>query len=1037
MVPRSPVPEEPIPLEVGGTLGRFNLLGRLGVGGMGEIFRARDTRLDRDVAIKVIARHLQGHSEPMVRFEREAQAVSALNHPNIVTIFDIGEHKGFPYIVMELVEGDSLRTLVQGGPLPLEQVLAIAIQIARGLSAAHGQGIVHRDLKPENILVSIGNQIKLLDFGLAQLVSSPLRDNEQFPTQVKLTGDGSILGTLGYMAPEIISGTSSDHRVDQFSLGVILFEMLSGKRPFRGSSTAEVIASTLRDAPPDLSSAEVPGPVEHLVLRCLRKDPEERYESVREIVAILETVSESAARTDTESGGHRSIRGGLPSALTPLIGRSREIEQVESLLQDAAVRLVTIAGAGGCGKTRLALQVGENLQQRSMYRVIFVPLAPVRDPELVPLAIARELGVRPGPNQTELDAVRAECSAGETTLLLLDNFEHLMAAAPLVGELLVSCPRLKILVTSREVLRVYGEHHFELPPLETPPSGLDATLEELERIPSVALFVRRARAAEPGFTLDSTNASAVAELCRRLEGLPLALELAAASSRMMSPSAILARLGTRLELRGALRDRPGRQQTLRSTMDWSYELLDETEQAVFRRLGVFAGGFGLEPAQAVADPFGKLDLDIVEGISSLMDKSLVTALGGEAGRERFGMLETVREYALERLAASGEMEPTLKAHAAYYLILAEEGGAALAHAEDANWIGRFEEEHDNYRGALGWLTERGHADWGLRMALGLFHFWERAEHLTEGRRRFKELLGLTGEDVGEGTRARALFCAAVLAGTQGYEDEARALDLQCLQIYRELGDLWGQAVVLNALGAHPDPPFAREKAEEALALWTRLGDRTGYARSLCNLAMALRRTGQYEEARSAYQEAAEVFDGEGDEVSRAWALNHAGNLAVERRDFEAAEVLYRDAMETFQKLAEPWGIASSLADLGTLERRRGNREAARSLYRQSLVRFDELGHRRGVARLLESLACLSVEFEEAKRALTLAEAAAALRERIGAPLTAEERRELDLELEAARRSLPRKHSEAAIALGRRLLLGQVMAEALGDQVAQP
>ncbi|HVS01697.1 MAG TPA: protein kinase [Thermoanaerobaculia bacterium] len=1030
-------PHRAAPLDQGARLGRFEVVARLGRGGMGEVYRARDTRLGREVAVKVITHYHHRGSQAVARFEREARAASALNHPNIVTVYDIDEHDGFPYIVMELVQGTSLRSLLEGGPLPLERALGIGSQIARGLTAAHERGIVHRDLKPENVQVTPEGAVKLLDFGLAQFVIAAPEDLGHELTEEHLTMEGSLLGTLGYMAPEVISGAAADHRADQFSLGAIFFEMLGGRRPFAGRSATEVVAATLRDEPPSLStiSAGLPAPLDEMVRRCLRKSPQERFASTGQLLAILEVVA-AAPAAEPPPQAERPLFARLPAALTPLVDREREVEQLEGLLRDPEVRLVTLTGTGGCGKTRVALRVAENLHRESGLRVAFVPLATHKDPDLLPVAIAREMRVRPTPGQTELEAVRAEFSVAEATLLLLDNFEHLTAAAPLVGELLAECPRLKVLVTSREVLRLYGEHDVHLPPLEMPPADSSLSPEQLAAVPAVALFLERARAANPRFSLDAESAPAVAELCRRLEGLPLALELAAARSRLLSPQAMLARLGSRLQLQAPLRDLPGRQQTLRRTIDWSHDLLDDAEQTLFRRLGVFAGGFTLEAAQAVVDPFEQLGLDLIDRIGSLVDKSLVMILSQEAGEERFGMLGTMREYAADRLASSGEAERTSKAHAAYYLVLAEEGGAALAAAEDPGWLERLETEHDNFRAALYWLVARGDADWGLRLALGLFHFWERAEHLTEGRRWFAELLRLAGDGVSQSTRARALFCAGVLGNAQGDDEEARQLQLQSLDIYRQLGDPWGQAVALNALSVSGDPEAARAMAEEALALWKRLGDELGYARTLCNLAMALRKTGHYDEARSVYEDAAELFAARGDQLGRAWALNHQGDLAREHGRFEPAEALYRRALEVFEAIGDAWGIASSLADLGTLERQRGERQRARELYRQALSRFHALEHRRGVARLLELLACLSAELGEDAQALLLAAGSTALRERIGAPLAADERRELDQGLESARRALKGDEVRAIEERGRRLTLTAILEEALRERPAQ-
>ena len=358
-------------------------------------------------------------------------------------------------------------------------------------------------------------------------------------------------------------------------------------------------------------------------------------------------------------------------------------------------------------------------------------------------------------------------------LLLLDNFEHLVSAAPAVAQLLTSGPKVKVVVTSQAPLHVYGEHEFPVPPLALPDPKSIPPLEVLSRLPAVALFVERAQAVKHEFALTKDNAAVVTAICARLDGLPLAIELAAARIKMLSPSAMLARLESRLSLlTGGARDLPTRQQTLRSTVDWSYGLLNTAEQTLFRRLSVFAGGCTLEGVEAVCDTKGDLGLDVLDGMASMVDKSLAQHVEQVVGEPRFLMLSTIREYALERLAESDDEAATRRAHAAYYLVLAEEGAEdAATHPE---WLDRFEVEHDNFRLALDHLIKTGDADWGLRLGTALFHFWETREHLTEGRDAIARLLALEGAAARPKLRARLLFAGAVLAGEQGDYGPARA-----------------------------------------------------------------------------------------------------------------------------------------------------------------------------------------------------------------------------------------------------------------------
>ncbi|HXT50011.1 MAG TPA: protein kinase [Thermoanaerobaculia bacterium] len=1008
-------------LAVGDRLGRFELVEHIGEGGMGEVFRARDPRLGRDVAIKVIGRRRtreprEGDSV-YTRFEIEARAASSLMHPNVVTIFDVGDHDGAPYLVMELVEGESLRACFTK-TLPLERVLELGIQIAEGLAAAHERGVVHRDLKPENVVVTESGVAKVLDFGLA-LFRTPrpagAGTGDSDAATLRLTGEGTILGTLGFMAPETFTGGEVDRRADQFSLGAILYEMVTGRKAFDGRSMPEVLAATLRDEPPPIAllRPEAPPRLDFIVRRCLAKDPTRRYDDTGEVAALLRQVL-----SEVRLGGVRP-GAALPAARTPLVGRDEELQRILALLADPAVRLLTLSGPGGTGKTRLALAVAEKVAAAASRRVLFVSLANLDDPALLLPTVARELGFGDAVALLPLDAIREDVARGGPMLLVLDNFEQIVDAAPAVGELLQAVPVLQVLVTSREVLHVYGEHDLLVPPLSV--AETVASLDEIGRSPAVSLFVDRARAAKPGFALTADNAQSVARLCARLDGLPLALELAAARCRLISPQAMLARLEAGQALPGgAARDLPGRQQTLQRTIDWSYELLSAAEQTLFRRLGVFSGGFTLEAVHGVADPFDELGLEPVDGVASLADKSLLVATGDDvAGEPRFAMLQTIREGALRWLGTSGEEERVRRAHAAYFLVLAEEGGAALARGEDPAWLARLEADHDNLLAALAHLTATGNAEWGLRLAVALFHFWERAEHLAEGTRQLAAVVVLPSAHQHPAQLARALFSAGVLQHTVGDYEGASARHRTAVALYRELGDTWGEAVALNGLGSAltrtSDADGASEALHEAMATWQALGDETGYSRSLCNVAFLERRRGGHQRARELYDEAAARFAAGGDPLAQAWAISHAGEVARELGQLDDAERLCRQGLDTFRALGSAWGIGSSLSDLGALARRRGEHDRARELYREALSQFDLLRHRRGIARLLEALAIGAADGGDAGavRALTLAGAAAALRQRIGAPLAGEEKRELEVALAAARAALPAAEAEGA------------------------
>ena len=536
------------------------------------------------------------------------------------------------------------------------------------------------------------------------------------------------------------------------------------------------------------------------------------------------------------------------------------------------------------------------------------------------------------------------------------------------------------------------------------------SVEVLSQYPAVALFVQRAVAAKPDFELNRENAPAVTEICARLDGLPLAIELAAARVKVLSPSSMRTRLTSRLQLlTGGARDMPQRQQTLRAAMDWSYDLLSAAEQKLFRRLSVFAGGCTLEGAEAVCDTKGDLDLDMLDGMASMVDKSLVQQVEQAKGESRFVMLETIREYALEKLEASGEEASTKRAHAAYCLVLAEEEATEQSGAEGAEWLERFALEHDNFRAALEWLTETGDAEWGLRLGAALFRFWEMREYLAEGRRWLGKLLTLAAAAAPTKARARALFAAGVLASEQGDYAAADALVRESLDIARQLRDKQGAAVSLNALAVisrdRGDVPAARPLFEESLVLWRELGDQKAVARSLSNLANIVKLQGDNARARSLYAECLSIFRELGDRTGVAWSMNYQGDVARDQGDSAAARTLYEQGLAIFRELDDRWGIAGTLADLGSLAREQGNYPTAHSMYRESIKLFQELDHKRGIARLLECFACSAAARLEAERSLRLAGAAAALRQNIGAPLTPAEQAKLETSLHPARQAL--------------------------------
>lgn len=1001
-----------MPLDPGFRLGRFEIVAPLGAGGMGEVYRARDLRLERTVAIKLLPADVSANSDRLRRFEQEARSASALNHPNIVTIYELGKDGSAHYIAMELVEGQTLRQLLEAGLLPTRKAIEIAVQIAEGLTKAHEAGITHRDLKPENIMISHDSFVKILDFGLAQQASSSQEATDTTTTSTSLTASGHLVGTVGYMSPEQVNGQPLDFRSDQFSFGLVLYEMLAGKRPFHKSSLADTLVAILREQaePVAAQNRNAPAPLCWAIERCLAKEREKRYASTRELARELAAIRDCFSEEPTKRAETRASN--LPVSRTGFVGREKEVAAAKERMMRKDVRLVTVTGPGGIGKTRFAIEVANGLIDRFPGGIHFVALSPVSDPVLVAAVIVQTLGLREVGGQPALQILKKSLqeSLRAPMLFLLDNFEHLIAAAPTVAELLAAGPNLKILVTSRAALHVYGEHEFPVPPLALPDSRSTRSPEVLSQSPAVALFVQRAAAAKPGFELNHENAAPVGEICARLDGLPLAIELAAARVKVLSPSSLLTRLASRLQLlTGGARDLPERQQTLRAAMDWSYDLLNAAEQKLFRRLSVFVGGCDLEGVEAVCDTKGDLDLDLLDGMASMVDKSLVQQVERSGGESRFVMLETIREYALEKLTASGEEKLSRQAQAAYCLVLAEEEATEHGGAESAAWLERCALEHDNLRASLEWLTENGNADWGLRLGTALFRFWEAREYLAEGRDWLGRLLKLAGAAPATNTRTRALFAAGVLAGEQGDYASAVALMRESQQTARQLGDKTGVAVSLNALGLlirdRGDVPTAQALLEESLLLWRELGDLKAVARALSNLANTCKLQGDYDRARALYAECLSIFRGLGDRTGVGWSLNYQGDAARDLGDFVSARSLYERALAIFWELGDRWGIAGTLADLGNLARELKDYPTAHSLYRESIKIFQELGHKRGIARLLECFACSAAAQGDAERALRLAGAVAALRQQIGVPLIPTEHVKLEGYLETSRQTM--------------------------------
>jgi predicted ATPase/class 3 adenylate cyclase/Tfp pilus assembly protein PilF len=681
-------------------------------------------------------------------------------------------------------------------------------------------------------------------------------------------------------------------------------------------------------------------------------------------------------------------RTNLPAQATMLVGREHEAEEVVALLQRDDVRLLTLTGPGGTGKTRLAVQAAAECVDHFPDGVFFVPLADVVDPARVAFQIAETLGVAERGGQSLAERLHAFVRA-QQLLLVLDNFEQVAVAGPAVAHLLAAAPGLKALVTSRAALHLYGEREYPVPTLPLPNPRRLPPLDQLMRNESVRLFVARAQEVKADFALTPANTQAVVAICARLDGLPLAIELAAARTKLLTPQALLERLTHSLRvLTGGARDLPARQQTLRGAIDWSYTTLDADEQALFARMAVFAGGGTLTAIETICNADGALAGEIIDGLSSLADKSLLRQVEVGEGEPRFAMLGTIREYALERLEERGELAALRHARTAYYLALAEEAESYLTGAAQGIWLARLEAEHDNIRVSLRNSLEAGEHETAVRLVGAFWRFWSIRGYLTEGRRWTERALA-HADDVPPPLRAKALDGLGGLLRAQGDEATARARYEEALAIRRASGHRAGIAHSLSNLAGmardRGDYDAARAGYEEALAIRRALGDSEGVARTLINLGILAQRQGDAATARARYEESLAVARAQGHAQAVAHALTNLGVVAQQEGDYATARARYEESLAAGRALDDTAAIGFALNNLGAVARQQGDLAAARSFYAQSLTLRRALGDLRQIAFSLTNLG--NVAWEQGDLAATRAyyDECLAIRRELGDP----------------------------------------------------
>ena len=951
-------------LAPGTTLGRYTIRQSLGAGGMGEVYLAFDPELERSVALKVLPADLAEDSGRVARFVREAKAASALNHPNILTVHDAGTHGDTRFLVTELVDGRTLREWLDEGRPDLRSVLDVVAQAASALSAAHESGIVHRDVKPENLMLRRDGLVKVVDFGIAKLTPAPTIDTGA-STAEQATQPGTVLGTVRYMSPEQARGVAVDARSDVWSLGVVLYELISSAPPFAGENAIATLAAILERDPEPLSAVapHVPAPLARLVEHALRKRPDDRIASAAELAAELRRIAReletgAAPGSEAETASFAAIAPGaspapaapqspptnIPSRLPAIVGREREVEEVAGLLRAPGVRLVTLTGPGGTGKTRLALEAARALLPEYRDGVFAVDLGQLADPSLVAAHIGQALGLAEA-GATPMGELLARHLREREQLLLLDSFEHLLAAAPLVAELLGAAPGLKVLATSRAPLHLRDEREYAVEPLEVPAFASLPPLEELERNGAVALFVERAREAKPSFELTAENARAVVAISRRLDGLPLAIELAAARVKLFAPGALLGKLEHRLKLlTGGARDLPERQQTMRGAVAWSYDLLDAGERELLCRLAVFAGGCDYEAAELVC---GTAGLDVLDGIASLVDKSLLRQREQGDGETRFRMLDLVREFTLEQLEAAGWAESARGEHARYFLRMAEESQPRVRGSEQAAALGRLAREHENLGAAQSYLVESSPEE-AVRLTSALSSYWNARCNFTEALGRMER--ALEAETPPSPARAQLL--------------------LQCATMHLRFADA----------------PRASARAGEALEMARALGDHGTAGHALNGLAITMMLDSRYAEARAYLTEGLAHAEAHALPQARELFLANLGEAARAEGDYAVAADYYEQALDVMGRGECTYLVALVFLNLGSARFEQGDLGSARDSYRESLSKARQLGNTFVCAMALDGMAALAVEEGRPEQAAALAGAAEAAYEAVGAPL---------------------------------------------------
>ncbi|MFE3054228.1 protein kinase [Nocardia sp. NPDC059239] len=910
----------------------FDDADEIGRGGFGAVYRCIQVAADRTVAVKVLTGELEENRE---RFFREQRAMGRLTgHPNIAGMLEVGETgSGRPYLVMPYHSQGSLDARIRhGGPLSLAEMLHVGVKMAGALESAHRAGVLHRDIKPANILLTDYDEPALTDFGIAHITGG-------FETT-----SGAITGSPAFTAPEVLGGQAPSRASDVYGLGATLFCALTGHAAFERRSGEQVVAQFVRITThpiPDLRESGIPGDVCEVIEAAMSRDPHDRPtaavlgQQLRRIQLDHGlTVDEMALRAEPgsepesaapsvpvvpqgipriPSDGLHEGAGNLPLELTSFVDRRTELSEVANLLPGS--HLVTVTGIGGVGKSRLALRVAHKVRRKFANGAWLIELGELSDAALLPDVVAAAFGMRSQGSRSVLDTL-VEGLAPLDLLLVLDNCEHLIdAVAKLSESLLRACPNLRILATSREAVGIGGETVYPLRPLGIPDSISQRTLAQHH---AVTLFMERAAAAVPGFEVTEGNERGIAQICTRLDGLPLAIELAAARLRTMSVEQIQTRLRDSYSLltRGG-RDAPKRQQTLRYCMGWSYDLCTLDERRLWAGLSVFAGGFELDAAEQVCAG-DMTESQLLDTLAALVDKSILIRQETD-GAVRFRMLETVQEFGREKAQDSGQFPSLLRRHRDWCERLVYEAYAELIGPRQLEWVARLERELPNIRKALEFSLSESDSG-GLPIVAMLYLFWTLRGRVNEGRRWSERVLahspgGRTAD------RGKALAAAGAMAAMQGDLQAAAGQAAELRTLAEQTGDPLVTALVAHVeanvalVGGNAGRSHAAARLADVVRSHEVSGDLGIQLDARISLGWAYALQGDVSEAVACHEKTVSITEDAGETIYRSWALWGAGFAVWRGGDAERATHLLEDGIRLSELMADPFVAAGCLESL--------------------------------------------------------------------------------------------------------------------------